>query len=470
MEREVTLSEILAAREDRVARQAELLAAFGAPLISFTMNIPGPVKDTPLIRRAFFAGCTMLESALEEKKLPVLSRQEKLAHTGCEAYYAVDGDPLAVKRICTALEDKTPLGRLFDMDVLGPDGEKLDRAAVGGGERNCIVCGASGRGCASRRVHSVVELQAATTRIMADHFAAADGEEISWLGSVALSREVITTPKPGLVDRANNGSHRDMDIETFRTSIESLAPYWGECFSIGRETASEPPEETFRHLREAGKKAEKTMLAATAGVNTHKGAVFTLGTVCGAVGRLWRPEAPCRDPERIAQECAAMTSAAVAADWASMKNIPEEQLTAGQRLYRRYGLTGIRGEVAAGLPGVIDTSLPTYRRALAAGRNPNADAGAIALLYLIARGTDTNMVSRGGVALAAEATERVRDLLRKNPMPEMNEIAELDKWFIERNLSPGGCADLLAVTYFLHSWALQADYMPMQAQSPDKRF
>jgi holo-ACP synthase/triphosphoribosyl-dephospho-CoA synthase len=165
-----------------------------------------------------------------------------------------------------------------------------------------------------------------------------------------------------------------------------------------------------------------------------------------------------------------MTSAAVAADWASMKNIPEEQLTAGQRLYRRYGLTGIRGEVAAGLPGVIDTSLPTYRRALAAGRNPNADAGAIALLHLIARGTDTNMIHRGGIALAAEAAEKVRDLLQRDPMPEMNEIAELDKWFIERNLSPGGCADLLAVTYFLHSWALQADYMPMQAQSPDKRF
>ena len=142
MEREVTLSEVLAAREDRVARQAELLAAYGAPLISFTMNIAGPVKDTALIRRAFFAGCAMLETALERAELPVRCRREKLAATGCEAYYAVDGEELAVKRVCTEVEDGAPLGRLFDMDVLDIGGEKLDRAAVGGGDRNCIVCGA----------------------------------------------------------------------------------------------------------------------------------------------------------------------------------------------------------------------------------------------------------------------------------------------------------------------------------------
>lgn len=451
MEREVTLSEVLAAREDRVARQAELLAAYGAPLISFTMNIAGPVKDTALIRRAFFAGCAMLETELERAELPVRERREKLAHTGCEAYYAVNGDPLAVKRVCTAVEDSCPLGRLFDMDVIGVDGEKLDRAAVGGGERSCFVCGASGRGCASRRVHTVAELQSATTRIITDHFAAADGEEISWRGSAALSREVITTPKPGLVDRANNGSHRDMDIGTFRASIEALAPYWGECFSVGRETAQEPPEETFRHLREAGKKAERAMLTATGGVNTHKGAIFTLGAVCGAVGRLWRPEAPCRDPERIAGECAALTRAAVSADWAAMEDVPEEKLTAGQRLYRRYGLAGIRGEAADGLPGVMQTALPAYRRALKSGYSRN-DAGAVALLHLIARGTDTNMVHRGGMVLAKEAAEKVRRLLAQTPLPKVDEIAALDRWFIEHNLSPGGCADLLGVTYFLHDW------------------
>ena len=374
-----------------------------------------------------------------------------LAPTGCEAYVAVDGDALAVKRICVSLEDELPLGRLFDMDVLDANGEKLDRSAVGGGERNCIVCGASGRGCASRRLHSIDALQNATRRIMTGHFAAADRDEVTYLASAALWGEVCTTPKPGLVDLANTGSHRDMDAETFRASVEALPPYWAECFSIGRETASQPPEETFRRLRQAGLRAEKAMLAATHGVNTHKGAIFTLGTVCGAVGRLWRAEAPCRDPERIAKECAAMAKAAVAEDWAAMANLPEEQLTAGQRLYRRHGLTGIRGEVAGGLPGVIDAALPAFRRALEAACDRN-DAGAIALLHLIARGTDTNMTARGGAELAREGAERAADLLRRDPLPEMDEITALDRWFVEKNLSPGGCADLLAVTYFLHDW------------------
>ena len=151
-----------------------------------------------------------------------------------------------------------------------------------------------------------------------------------------------------------------------------------------------------------------------------------------------------------------MTKAAVAADWAAIKEIPEEQLTAGQKLYRNHGFPGIRGEVADGLPGVLKVALPTFRRTLEAGRSWN-DAGAIALLYLIARGTDTNMMARGGLALAQEASEKVRDLLQRDPLPEMDEITALDDWFIQRNLSPGGCADLLAVTYFLHDWEQTED-------------
>ncbi len=448
MEREVTLPEVLEARERRVARQRELLARYGGPLISFTMNIAGPVKDTPLIRRGFGAGCRQLRRALESAGVPVLYWQEETAVTGCQLWCAAAGEPLAVKRLCAAIEDGSELGRLFDMDVLTADGIKLDRSAVGGGDRGCIVCGAPGRGCASRRVHSVPELQAATRRILEDHFAAADGAELAALATKALTDEVNTTPKPGLVDRANSGSHRDMDLRTFEASIAALAPYWEACVRIGRETADLPPEDTFARLRIAGKRAEGEMLRATGGVNTHKGAVFTLGAVCGALGRLWRPEGPCRDVKRILAECAAVTRS-VSADWAAAEALPDEELTAGQRLYRRYGLPGIRGEAAAGLPGVGETALPALEAALAAGKSRN-DAGAVALLHLIARGTDTNMIARGGPETAAAAAAEAKALLERSPMPAMGEIAALDESFIARNLSPGGCADLLAVTYFLH--------------------
>ena len=114
-------------------------------------------------------------------------------------------------------------------------------------------------------------------------------------------------------------------------------------------------------------------------------------------------------------------------------------------------MRGIRGEVAAGLPAVLETGLPVLEACLAEGMSRN-DAGVIALLYLIARGEDTNMIKRGGYALAREMSSYLRDELRRNPRPTMESIRQLDELFIRRNLSPGGCADLLAVSFFLHDW------------------
>lgn len=131
MEREVTLMEMLEARETRVYQQDALRGKYGVPVISFTLNIAGPVKDSPLIRRAFRWGLEQLEAALRAAKLPVLERLEHRAHTGCEGLYAVDGTAREIKSVCVSIEDGSLLGRLFDMDVLDGDGRKLDRDEVG---------------------------------------------------------------------------------------------------------------------------------------------------------------------------------------------------------------------------------------------------------------------------------------------------------------------------------------------------
>ena len=449
---EVTLEQVLAAREARVREQEQLLAEYGAPVISFTMNIPGPVKNTPLIHRAFFHGCAELKNALGSAGLDIAWKSEETALTGCEALYAVRGEAPEVKRICTEIEDATPLGRLFDMDVLAADGRKLDREEVGGGERNCIVCGAKGRGCASRRTHTVEELQAAARRILHTHFASADAQALAHLVTRALLDEVYTTPKPGLVDRNNNGSHSDMTIETFERSAAALRLYWLQCFSLGYESRTDAPKETFVLLRKAGMEAEQRMLEATDGVNTHKGAIFTLGVICGAIGRLWTPEKPCRDINAILRECSAMTKEAMESDFAILSEHRETASTKGQKLYLKYGMRGIRGEVADGLPGVAEASLPAFRASLAAGKSRN-DAGVYALLALIARGTDTNMVARGGIEAAQIAADRAAKLLENAEFPDMGEVLRMDEMYIRANLSPGGCADLLAATYFLYDWA-----------------
>ena len=450
MERDVTLTEMLAAREARAEAQEAFLTRYGGPVISFSLNIAGPRKDSPLLRRAFRVGREQLEAGLRSAGLPVLDRAERLAYTGCEALYAVNGTARESKGVCVSIEDGSSLGRLFDMDVLDRNGRKLDREEVGGRSRNCVVCGAPGKGCASRRVHGVEELQDATRRILETWFAHADQEKAAALVTRALLDEVCTTPKPGLVDRANSGSHQDMDLFTFTASAAALTPYWGTCFRIGRETAALPPAETFPALRQAGRQAERAMFAATGGVNTHKGAIFTLGIICGAAGRLWRAEAPCREAATILAECGAMTSAALEAELAALD--AGTARTAGERLYLAHGLTGVRGEAARGFPSVANVALPVLRQALAANRSRN-DAGAIALLHLIAQGTDTNMISRGGTARAKEAAAACARLLERCPLPDMEDIALLDQAFIRERLSPGGCADLLAAALFLHSWS-----------------
>ena len=113
----------------------------------------------------------------------------------------------------------------------------------------------------------------------------------------------------------------------------------------------------------------------------------------------------------------------------------------------RYGLTGIRGEVAAGLPSVVETGLNAYRMAQSRGYSSN-DSAAAALVHLIARVEDSNLYHRGGASGAAWAKREAEKLL---PLPDMARITDLDDRFIARNLSPGGCADLLAATLFLAS-------------------
>ena len=306
MEREITLTEMLAAREARASRQRELLEEYRRPLISFTLNIAGPEKNGPVLRRAFREGLARLETALSAAGLPCIHKEELDWHTGCEALWVVSGQGKMIKELCARIEDEDALGRLFDLDVLEPDGKRWDREALGLPTRRCLICGRPGKSCASRRLHPLEEIQRKTRAILRDHFAAQDQQYLAAQAARALMYEVCATPKPGLVDRHNNGSHRDMDIFTFLDSTISLLPYFRQAVEIGQKTAGENPAATFSRLQEAGIRAEQEMLRATGGVNTHKGAIFSLGCLLGAAGRLWTPAGICREPERLLKGCRIM--------------------------------------------------------------------------------------------------------------------------------------------------------------------
>lgn len=447
---DVTLEQMLLARENRVRMQEKLLAQYHIPLISFTMNIPGPVKDTPLIRRGFREGVRQVLGTLAAWGLKPRHLEQVEAVTGWEGYFSVDAPARRLKQLCADIEIRSDLGRLFDLDVLDVDGSQLRRGLFGEPERGCMVCGAPGRGCASRRIHSVEQLQKAAGDILTAHFREQDSQAIGRCALRGILDEVCTSPKPGLVDRFHNGSHRDMDLFTFTASASALAPYFISCAAMGQQTRDLPPEETFRRLRRAGVAAEQTMLEATSGVNTHKGAVFTIGILCGAMGRLWTAEGSCREERAIFAQCAAMTGDIMRSELEENRPIR----TAGERLYQAHRLPGIRGEAAAGFPSVANIGLPVLRRCLGQGLSRN-DSAVVTLLHLIAQVADTNMVARGGLERAGEAARRVSRLLEESPVPTRAQLEELDAYFVAHRLSPGGCADLLAATLFLHDWCDQ---------------
>ena len=214
----VTLQEMLAARDDRALRQERLLNEHHLPLISFTMNIAGSIKNDADIRRAFGEGERWIQAHLKRQAVPVMAFERKMVATGCEAIWAVSADAAWLKGQMTAMEESCPLGRLFDIDVIDAEGQHLSRGA----ERTCLICGGPVRACARSRKHPAEELFGKAKEIIRTHFQHDFARRISQLAQRALLYEAITTPKPGLVDCQSCGAHRDMDHPSFMGSSSVL--------------------------------------------------------------------------------------------------------------------------------------------------------------------------------------------------------------------------------------------------------
>ena len=395
---------MLLARDRRASRQAALLSRYGRPVISFTMNIAGPVKDSPLIRYAFRSGLRQLEA------LPCaqLCREVIFEPTGPEALLVYETqDARLLKAFCIRLESEGEAGRLFDLDVLDANGEKLSRETG----RTCLVCGGPVSVCSRSRAHGLEVITARTGAIL-EAFAA---ETLGEMAENALLAEVHFTPKPGLVDEANNGAHRDMDVPLFERSAHALRPCFEEFVRLGLQGASPAA------LQQAGIRAEQAMFAATGGVNTHKGAIYSGALLLHAAGRLLSGE-----EERSLCGLAAQTAAA----------IPAPTGTHGAAVRAQCG--GIRTEAVSGYP----TAQAVLRQLRQSGPLD-------ALLLSMSRLDDSTLWHRGGAEGAQLVRSRAADILAAPASEREARTRRLDAELIERNLSPGGSADLLAMAFFL---------------------
>lgn len=261
----------------------------------------------------------------------------------------------------------------------------------------------------------------------------------------SLYAELALYPKPGLVSMIDNGSHSDMDAATFMRSLFALRHYFRLICMAGSAGAS------FDTLKRLGIDAEERMLRATDGVNTHRGAIFSLGLLCAAAGRAHA------HGDNLT---AAALQAHLIAGWG--KELGSHTAPLGQRSHGlaaavRHGASGARHEAANGLPSVFRTGLGALRRTLKEGRNMR-QARIDALFALMVHISDTNVVHRGGPQGAAFVRIQASAFCHAGGTAsngwEAHALA-IHHAFVERNLSPGGAADLLAASCFVHALTVE---------------
>lgn len=256
----------------------------------------------------------------------------------------------------------------------------------------------------------------------------------------SLHAELVLFPKPGLVSPYDCGSHNDMNAGLFMRSLFALRHYFRRMVYAGAMAAP------FAVLKEMGMQAEQRMLAATGGINTHRGAIFSLGLMCAASGRCHNEARPLTS-ESI--------HAAIMANWGDelLKHCtPVVASTHGIFASKLHGISGARDEAARGFPSVFSVALPQIYKSLARGGSPT-EAQVDALFSLMATMTDTNIYHRGGKAGASFAREEAQRFIEQGGTlsSTWRETAlECHRRFVIQRLSPGGAADLLAASWFVY--------------------
>lgn len=254
----------------------------------------------------------------------------------------------------------------------------------------------------------------------------------------ALHAELVLEPKPGLVSLRDAGSHHDMDAGTFMRSLFALRHYFA---AIARAGAAGAP---FPHLQALGVQAEARMLAATGGINTHRGAVFGLGLLCASAGHLHALGRPLH--AQGLQDTLQRTWGEALRERARLarERAPRSH---GERAAQRHGLRGAGDEAADAFPTLFHTTLPVLQQALQQGW-PQRRARVQALFATLAVLDDTNLVHRGGIEGLRFARRAAQDFLAAGGAAQPHWLAHaraVHAAFVARRLSPGGSADLLGM-------------------------
>jgi len=266
------------------------------------------------------------------------------------------------------------------------------------------------------------------------------------IGEIALQSmlyEISCFPSAGLVSPVSKGAHKDMDYFTFIKSTSVLSKYMVIFSQCGY--SNEQPHVIFKKIREIGKEAEQSMFIKTKGINTHKGIIFLLGISCAATAKAIYDS---KDFLYIPDIIKKMTHGIVSAELKNMNK--NKKLTYGEKLYLKYGMEGIRGQVERGLPLIFDYSVKVYEENNRLNEN---DRLVHTLFSIMQFCDDTTILHKHTLEKLIYVQNKAKHIIAIGGMNTeigRKEINDIDRIFSREGISPGGSADLLAVTVFFY--------------------
>ena len=262
-----------------------------------------------------------------------------------------------------------------------------------------------------------------------------NAQHIGRAAIAAMYDELALAPKPGLVSFVDTGSHFDMDATTFMRSLFALRHYFPRIALLG---AAQAP---FEELEALGIRAETQMLKATAGINTHRGTIFTMGLLCAAAGSL------------TGRPCALVLRETLMNGWGKALRARRQRGTGsnGQRVIEALGLRGADEEAAEGFPVLFERAVPALSKARYHGLD-DQHARLQTFFEIMSVLDDTNLAHRGALAGLRYAQSEARSFLDAGGAFRSDAIVHaqrIHKAFVVRRLSPGGAADVLAAAGFV---------------------
>lgn len=250
---------------------------------------------------------------------------------------------------------------------------------------------------------------------------------LSYLAVQSIKAELDTTPKPGLVDKADNGAHSDMDYNLMLKSIYSLHPYFTElsCLAYNEDVIN------IDKIKTIGIEAEKQMLFTTNGVNTYKGALFSMGLVLYAASYL------CQQRDKVQEQQLQKTIKLLSSKFSQPND------THGKKVIEKHNIKGALNSAIDGYTLLFDEWLPFFIK------HKNEEHSLIKLLlFIMTNLDDTNIYYRKGEEVVAHVKQQAQEILDDF---SIDRVEKLNREFVKENISPGGAADMLSLTLFIDS-------------------